>query len=92
MIFGWFLIDEVWDGGNELILCKSKHRERIQLANIISLTHQSVMFPTWSTLTLRTPCRFGSKIRFLTMMQWGGKADPAFYDSLIKRIANAHRG
>jgi len=93
LIFGWLFVDQVWDAGNELIVYNFKNRERIPFANIIGLKRQSVIHPTWITLTLRTPCRFGRKIRFLTMpKKWGWRQDSALYDPLIKRIADAHRG
>jgi len=88
------LADEVWDAGNELIVCKSGHRERIPLANIIALTHRSGTAPPHSVLTLSTPCRFGRKITFLTILRgafnWSGP-DPAVYDALIVRIHEAQR-
>jgi len=92
LISGLSFADEVWDAGNEIIVRKSGHRERIPLANIISLTHKKGR-PPCSFLTLRVPCRFGYRIKFITMLRggWSLEPDPAIYDDLSMRINEARR-
>jgi len=93
LISGLSLADEVWDAGDEVIVRKSGYRERIPLANIISLTHHGGRTP-YSILTLRVPCRFGRKITFLTILHgqlFRPRHDPAIYDGLTVRINEARR-
>jgi hypothetical protein len=93
------LADEVRDAGDALIVRKSGHEARIPLADIASITH----VPLWwfwsyqknsSVLTLRTPYRFGSKVRFMSIMSGfvtRQKPDAAIYDALVIRINDARR-
>ena len=70
--FGYFmmkhlvldLVDEVWDAGNELIVKNNRQEERIQLSNIMNVSHMTFMNPPRITLTLRQPCRFGKEVTF----------------------------
>jgi len=91
LIYVLSFADEVWDVGDALTVRRSRHRERIPLANIISLTHK-VAKPPYSILSLRVPCRFGRTIRFMTILRGSSlEPDPALYDDLPVRINEARR-
>jgi hypothetical protein len=93
VISGLSFADEVWDAGNMLIVHKFGYKESIPLANITSLTHKERRIPC-SFLTLDVPCRFGRKIKFITILRgllnWSGP-DPALYDDLPMRIHEARQ-
>lgn len=94
LISGLSDADEVWDAGDALVVRKYGRKERIPLANILSLTHKKGR-PPYSIITLRVTCRFGRKITFITILSgvfnWSGPPDPALYDDLPVRIHEARR-
>jgi hypothetical protein len=85
---------EVWDVGDALIVAKSGHKERIPFTNIMNWANERSRGGgvIGITLTLHTPCRFGSKIAFMPITvatladRW---PDPEIYDGLISRIHDA---
>jgi hypothetical protein len=85
---------EVWDAGDALIVAKSGHKERIPFTNIMNWANELARGDRilGITLTLHTPCRFGSKIAVMPITvatlaaRW---PDPEIYDDLISRIHDA---
>lgn len=60
----WDLADEVLDMGNFLEVRFGSERDQIPLANIINVSYSHMTSPPRVTLTLRTPCQFGSEVTF----------------------------
>ncbi|MGA9855347.1 MAG: hypothetical protein WBR29_08745 [Gammaproteobacteria bacterium] len=58
------IVDEVWDGGSELLVKNHGEEAHIPLANIINVNFVWFTNPNRITLTLRQPCRFGKEITF----------------------------
>jgi hypothetical protein len=59
------LMDEVFDGGDYLLVKKGDEEARIQLTNIISINYSVKSNPRRATLTLRDECTFGKEVSFL---------------------------
>jgi hypothetical protein len=60
----WDLADEVWDGGDHLIVKKGDRQESVALANIMNVSASTLVNPPRITLRLVTPGRFGQEISF----------------------------
>lgn len=60
----WGLADEVFDGGDHLVIRRAKREARVELANISEVSVGSGP-PTKVTLQLRLPGEFGAKVSFL---------------------------
>lgn len=58
------LMDAVWDDGQELLVRRGKMEERFPVSNIESVSSSRMTNPDRVTLSLHTPCRFGSEISF----------------------------
>ena|SRR5690348_13078770 len=61
---GSHLVDEVWNGGDALIVRNNGQEDRIPLSAIMNAQYSRVGPPT-VTLTLRTPGIFGDTVLFL---------------------------
>lgn len=60
----WNLVDEVWDHGDFLVAKNKGQEARIDLRNIINVSHTSFTNPPSISLHLRAPCELGQIIRF----------------------------
>lgn len=58
------LVDEVWDGGDVLVVRNGNQEERIPLSAIARISRSSLFSPPRITLLLTAPSRFGDKIAF----------------------------
>lgn len=70
-VFGYFLmkaffylVDEIWDDGDALLVRNRGMETRIPLNNIINVSNASFTNPPRITLTLREPSVFGKEITF----------------------------
>ena len=63
------LVDEVWDGGWELVVRNRGREVRIPLAEIINVNYDRFSNPPRVTLMLRDPCEFGCEIAFMVPQQ-----------------------
>jgi hypothetical protein len=59
------LADEVWDDGDELLVRNRGMETRIAISNIRKLKYGGFGNSHFVVLTLREPCRFGDRIRFV---------------------------
>lgn len=60
----WDLIDEVYDGGDFLLIKNKSKEERIALSNIMNVSASTNMNPPRITLRLVAPVRLGKEISF----------------------------
>lgn len=61
----WDLADEVYDGGEFLLVRKAGEEERILLSNIINVNTSTHMNPPRVTLRMAGPSRFGQEVAFI---------------------------
>jgi hypothetical protein len=85
------LVDEVWDGGNELVIRNRHLEEHIALSEIMNVNCSQFVNPPRVTLSLRTPCMFGSRVSFLPPLRILSFSTSPLVDELIKRIDDAKR-
>lgn len=72
LVFGYFLmkallfdlVDEVWDGGDVLIVRNRGIEEQIRLKDIINVSYSGFTNPPRITLTLRETTAFGNEFTF----------------------------
>jgi len=71
------LVDEVWDGGWELVVRNRGREARIPLTEIINVNYDRFSNPPRVTLMLRDPCEFGSEIAFMVRQRMFVLGNPA---------------
>ena len=64
-LLSWSLADEVYDGGDFLLIKNHGKEERVPFSNIRSVRVTTLRSPQKITLSLIEPGRFGSQIKFL---------------------------
>jgi hypothetical protein len=60
----WDLADEVWDGGDHLVVKIGIDSETVPLSNIMNVSASTLVNPPRITLRLMNPGRFGQEISF----------------------------
>jgi hypothetical protein len=98
-VFGFFilrllvfdLLDEVWDEGETLLLRNDGLEDRIQLTNIINVSHATFTNPPRITLTLRHPCCFGKEITFSPLARLNPFSKDPIAKELIERVDAARQ-
>ena len=85
------LVDEVWDGGDYLLVKNKGAEERIRLENIVNLSYSAFSNPQRATLKLRTAGRFGSEVTFVPVSKLLPFSRNEMIDKLIDRIDAARR-
>ena len=60
----WDLVDEVYDGGDFLLVKNRGEEERVLLSNIMNVSATTNMNPPRATLRLVQPGKFGEEISF----------------------------
>jgi len=60
----WDLVDEVYDGGDYLLVKNRGQEERVALSNIMNVSATTMVTPPRITLRLVKPSRFGPEIAF----------------------------
>jgi hypothetical protein len=60
----WDLADEVWDGGDHLVVKIGGESETVPLSNIMNVSASTLVNPPRITLRLVNPGRFGQEISF----------------------------
>jgi hypothetical protein len=60
----WDLVDEVWDGGDYLLVRNGGEEDAVRLSNIMNVSAALLTNPPRITLRLVTPCRFGKEVSF----------------------------
>ena len=89
----WDLADEVYDGGDYLLVKNGGKEERIALSNIMNVSVTLMVNPPRITLRLATPGRFGKEISFTPVrpMTINPFAKNAVAENLIERVDKARR-
>ena len=59
------LVDEVWDGGDHLLVRNKGLEDRIALEDIMNVSYTMFGNNRRAVLKLRTACRFGSEVAFM---------------------------
>jgi len=59
------LVDEVWDGGDFLLVRNKSQEDRIPLENIVNVNYTMLGNNRRATLKLRTASRFGAEVAFM---------------------------
>jgi len=87
----WDLVDEVYDGGDYLLVKDRGREERVALANIMNVSASTAINPPRITLRLVQPGRFGQEIAFspVTAFTINPFAKNAVAEDLIVRVDRA---
>ena len=85
------MADEVWDGGDHLLVKIGDQSESVPLANIMNVSASTLVNPPRITLRLVSPGRFGQEISFspLRNSMFNPFARNAVADDLIERVHRA---
>jgi hypothetical protein len=89
----WDLADEVYDGGDYLLVKKGDKEDRIPLSNIMNVSATLMVNPPRVTLRLVTPCKFGKEISFSPLRPFtlNPFAPNEIAEKLIERVDRARR-
>ncbi len=89
----WDLADEVYDGGDYLLVKAGGREERIPLSNIMNVSATLMVNPPRITLRLVNPGRFGKEINFIPVrpVTLNPFAKNAVAEDLIERVDKARR-
>ena len=90
----WDLVDEVYDGGDYLLVRNGGKEERVALSNIMNVSASTMTNPPRVTLRLSAPGRFGDEIVFspIKPITLNLFARNKIADDLIVRADRARRG
>lgn len=90
----WDLMDEVYDGGDYLLVKYRGRQDRIALSNIMNVSATTMVNPPRVTLRLVKPCAFGNEIAFSPVkpLTLNAFARNAIAEDLIVRVDKARRG
>lgn len=90
-IFVWDLADEVWDGGDLLVVRQRANQVIVPLASCRNVSYSPWISPQRLTLTLREPSELGSEIAFMPPQRLLPFGTPEVVRDLIERIDAARR-
>jgi hypothetical protein len=87
----WDLADEVWDGGDHLVVKIGDQSESVPLSNIMNVSASTLVNPPRITLRLVSPGRFGPEISFSPPRNsmFNPFARNTVADDLIERVHRA---
>ena len=85
------LVDEVWDGGDALLVRNRGQEERIALRDIKNVNYSAYVNPPQVTLLLRRPTVFGEEISFGAPVRFIPFATSPIIDDLIERVDAARQ-
>ena len=85
------LVDEVWDGGDVLVVKWKGLEERIPFAEIINVSYSAFTNPKRATLTLRHPGLFGKEVTFCPLAPHSFSSRNPLIEDLIERIDRKRR-
>jgi hypothetical protein len=91
--FIWDLADEVYDGGDYLLVKKGDNEERVPLSNIMNVSSTLMVNPPRVTLRLVKPGKFGKEIVFTPDRPFtlNPFSPNEIVDRLIERVDQARR-
>jgi hypothetical protein len=84
----WALADEVYDGGDYLLVKRGRVEDRIALSDIMNVSSSVMVNPPRITLRLARPSKFGDEVAFAPMrpMTLNPFARSAIAEDLIVRV------
>lgn len=87
----WDLMDEVYDGGDYLLVKNRGEEERIPLSNIMNVSASTFTNPPRVTLRLVRPGKFGEELTFSPVKKFSLSpfAKHPMIDDLIRRVDQA---
>jgi hypothetical protein len=87
----WDLVDEVYDGGDYLLVKNRGNEIQVALSNIMNVSATTHMNPARIVIRLREPSRFGSEIAFSPAYKFtlNPFAKNAVAEDLISRVDRA---
>jgi len=88
----WDLADEVFDGGDHLIVERSGVQARIELSNVQNVAWTTMVSPERVTLTLRQPTSLGREVVFsppIRLSPFAVFSRSPIVDDLIERVEAA---
>lgn len=90
----WDLADEVWDGGDHLVIKRRGQTETVPLTNIMNVSASLLVNPPRITLRLVNPGNLGEEISFSPQrkLSFNPFARNAIADELIERVHRAKSG
>jgi hypothetical protein len=99
MIFGYFfmrklvfdLADQVWDGGDSLLVRNRGEEQRVALADIKNVNYSPFMHPARVVLSLRRKTAFGDQIAFCAPMRFLPFSSSPIITDLIDRVDAARQ-
>ncbi len=101
-VFGYFLfkkvifdlVDEVYDGGDFLLVKDRKKVDRIQLSNIRNVSYSTMVNPPRVTISLRESTIFGKELSFSPPLRitFNFFQKSPLIDDLINRVEIARNG
>jgi hypothetical protein len=80
------LVDEVWDAGSALVIKNGGQEVRVDLTEIINVSHTSFVNPPRVTLLVRRTTPVGSEISFIPPVTFSPFARNPVVDDLIRRV------
>jgi hypothetical protein len=83
------LADEVWDLGSALLIKNKGHEVRVELPEIINISHSRFTNPHRATLSLRRSTPLGNEISFMPPAQLLPFVRSPVVDELIQRVDDA---
>lgn len=89
--FGSRLVDEVWDGGFELLVRNDAKEDRIPIDAIETIDYSLFIQPQQVTLRLDRASAFGASITFLPLYRVFQLSMPPIVEDLRRRIADARQ-
>lgn len=99
--FGYFLfkkiifdlVDEVYDGGDFLLVKDRKREDRIHLSNIRNVSYTTMMNPQRVTISLREPSLFGKEVSFSPPLRltFNFFQKSPLIEELINRVEDAQK-
>ena len=89
----WDLADEVYDGGDYLLVKRGDEEERVPLSNVMNVSSSTMVNPPRITLRLAKPGKFGEEVVFSPVVSFSlirSGRNPIAED-LIVRMDKARR-
>lgn len=89
--FVWDLADEVFDGGDFLLVRKGNLEQKIYLSDIVNIEHLGLSSPPRVTIMCRTPGLLGTEVAFIAPSSFNPFKKPKLVEELIERVDRTRR-
>ncbi len=87
--FVWNLADEVFDGGDYLLVRKGSREQRIPLDDIVNIEHVGFVSPPRVNIMCRTSGTLGTELSFMAPTMLNPFKKPELVRDLIERVDKA---